>query len=60
MLQFLKNIGPMEWALIALIFIILFGSKVVKALGKTSGETFREIKNIKKSFTEGITGKESN
>lgn len=57
MMQFLRNIGPMEWALIALILIILFGSKVVKALGRTGGETFREIKNIKKSFTEGITGK---
>lgn len=58
MFQFLKNIGPMEWALIAFILIVLFGSKIVKALGRTSGETLRELKNIKKSFNEGITGKE--
>ena len=57
MLQFLRNIGPMEWALIALILIILFGGKLVKTLGKTTGETFKEIKNIKKSFDEGISGK---
>ncbi len=60
MFQFLKNIGPMEWALIAFILIVLFGSKVVKALGRTSGETLRELKNIKKSFNEGIAGKEDN
>lgn len=60
MFQFLKNIGPMEWALITFILIVLFGSKIVKALGRTGGETFREIKNIKKSFTEGIMGKEVN
>ena len=60
MLQFLKNIGPMEWALIALILIILFGGKLVKSLGRTTGETVKEIKNIKKSFDEGIAGKSSN
>lgn len=58
MFQFLKNIGPMEWALIAFILIVLFGSKIVKALGRTSGETLRELKNIKNSFNEGISGKE--
>lgn len=58
MFQFLKNIGPMEWALIAFILIVLFGSKIVKTLGRTSGETLKELKNIKKSFNEGIAGKE--
>ena len=48
----------MEWALIAFILIVLFGGKLVKSLGKTTGETFREIKDIKKSFNEGISGKE--
>lgn len=57
MFQFLRNIGPMEWVLIAFILIVLFGGKLVKALGRTTGETFKEVKNIKKSFNEGITGK---
>lgn len=57
MFNFLRNIGPMEWALIALILIVLFGGKLVKSLGRTTGETFKEIKNIKKSFDEGIQGK---
>jgi len=58
MFNFLRNIGGMEWILIALILVVLFGGKLVKSLGKTTGETFKEIKNIKKSFNEGITGKE--
>lgn len=57
MFQFLRNISPIEWGLIALILIVLFGGKLVKTLGRTTGETFKEIKGIKKSFTEGITGK---
>ncbi len=47
----------MEWALIALIFIVLFGGKLVKSLSRTTGETFKELKNIKKSFNDGIAGK---
>lgn len=54
MLNFIKNIGPTELIIIAIILVILFGSKVVAKLGRTSGETFREIKNIKKEFTEAI------
>lgn len=54
MFNFLKNIGPIELLVIGLILIALFGAKVVTSLGKTSGETFREIKKIKKTFTEAI------
>jgi len=54
MLNFIKNIGPTELIIIAIILVILFGSKVVAKLGRTSGETFKEIKNIKKEFTEAI------
>lgn len=50
----MKNISPTELAIIAGILIILFGSKAVTKLGRTGGETFKEIKKIKKSFTEAI------
>ena len=54
MFNFLKNISPTELGLVALILIVLFGSRAVIKLGKTGGETFKEIKKIKKSFTEAI------
>jgi TatA/E family protein of Tat protein translocase len=54
MLGFLNNIGPTEWAVIALIVLLFFGSKVATKLGKTSGETLKEMKNIKKTFTQAL------
>lgn len=54
MLGFLKNIGPIEWLIIAFILVVLFGGKIVKMLGKTSGETVKEVKKIKKTFTEAL------
>ena len=54
MLNFIKNISPTEVIIVAVIIILIFGSKIATKLGKTSGETFKEIKNIKKSFTEAI------
>ena len=58
MLNFLTNIGPTELIIIALILVVIFGSKVVTGLGKTGGETVREIKKIKKSFTESLEDEE--
>ena len=54
MLDFFKNISPTEIIIVALILVVLFGKKFVTGLGKTSGETFKEIKKIKKTFTEAI------
>jgi len=54
MFNFVKNISPWELGAIALILVVIFGAKVVTNLGKTSGETFREIKKIKKTFTEAV------
>jgi Sec-independent protein translocase protein TatA len=54
MFGFLKNIGPTEWGLIALILVIFFGAKIVTGMGKAGGETLKEIKKIKKNFTEAI------
>lgn len=52
MLNFLKNISPTELLIIAFILIVFFGSRIVTRLAKTGGETLRELKNVKKTFTE--------
>lgn len=60
MFGFLKNIGPTELIVIAVVVIFFFGSKIATKLGKASGETFREIKKVKKSFTEAVSDDEDN
>ena len=57
MLGFIKNISSTEWAIIALILIVFFGKKTIIGLGRTGGETLREIKKIKKGFTGSIEDK---
>lgn len=54
MFDFIKNVGPIEWAVIILVLVLLFGSKIVTKLGKTSGETVKEIKKVKKTFTDAL------
>jgi len=54
MLNFFKNLSTTEILVVALIFIIFFGTKTVKKMGKVSGETLKEVKKIKKNFTEAI------
>jgi Sec-independent protein translocase protein TatA len=51
MLDFLKNISPTELAIIVLILVVLFGAKLMTGFAKTSGESFKELKKIKKEFT---------
>lgn len=51
---FLKNIGPTEILIIALILVVLFGSKIVSRLARTGGETLKEVKKAKKTFTEAL------
>lgn len=60
MLNFLKNISPTELAIFAIILLLLFGAKAFTSLGKTGGETFKEIKKIKKNLTEAFDDGESN
>lgn len=55
MLEFIKNISPIELGAIALILVVLFGAKVVTNLAKTGGQTYKEIKNIKKTFNEAVS-----
>lgn len=52
MLNFLKNLGPVELIIIGLIVVILFGSKIAKSLGRTSGEAIKEFKKIKDEVTK--------
>lgn len=54
MFNFIKNISPLELILIGLILIAIFGAGLVTRLGKTGGETFKEIKKIKKTFKEAV------
>ena len=49
MFEFIKNISPTELGIIVVILIILFGSKLIIGLARTSGETVKEIKKIKKT-----------
>lgn len=58
MLDFVKNIGPVEWLVIAIIVILLFGRKFLVSLGKASGETLKEVKNVKKTFTDAVEGED--
>lgn len=54
MLNFFKNLSPTEIAIIALIIIVFFGAKVVIGLGRAGGATLREMKKIKRNFTEAV------
>jgi Sec-independent protein translocase protein TatA len=63
MLDVIKNISPKELivlAIIGLILIVFFGNKAVSGLSRTGGETLKEIKKIKKNFTEAIADDETN
>lgn len=54
MFDFIKNISPTEYAIILIILLLLFGGKVIKNLAKTSGETVKELKKIRKEFDQAI------
>lgn len=55
MFNFIKNISPTEIIIIVLILVVLFGGKAIAGrLARTSGETIKEVKKIKKEFTEAI------
>ena len=58
MADFMRNISPTEIGIIVIILIMLFGSRIITKLARTSGETVKEIKNIKKAFTEAVEDNE--
>lgn len=54
MLNFIKNISPTELAIIALILVVLFGGRVATGIARSAGESLKEIKKIKRSFSEAV------
>lgn len=54
MFNFLRNISPTELIIIVIILIVLFGARIIVGMAKASGETFKEIKKVKKVFTEAL------
>lgn len=54
MLDFIKNISPTELIIILVILVLLFGSRIITKLARTSGETVKELKNVKKEFTKSL------
>lgn len=54
MFNFINNIGPIELIILALILLVFFGARIIRGLARTSGETVKEIKKIKKEFTSVI------
>ena len=54
MFNFIKNISPIELGAIVLVLVVIFGATVVTKLGRAGGETFKEIKRIKRTFTEAV------
>lgn len=51
-MDFFKNISSTELIIILLILVILFGTKFVSDLVKRGGETYKEVKKIKKEILE--------
>ncbi len=54
MFNFLNNISPIEIGVIIFILVMLFGGRVVASLGRATGQTVKEIKNIKKTVSEVV------
>ena len=54
MFDFIKNISSTELIIVLVILIVFFGGKAITGLARTSGETVKEMKNIKKEFTQAL------
>lgn len=54
MFNFIQNIGPTELIILALILIVFFGARLIRGLARTSGETVKELKKIKKEFNSAV------
>lgn len=54
MLNFLRNLGPAELIIIGVILVVFFGSKKIANLGKAAGETTKELKKIKKEYSDTV------
>ncbi len=52
-----KNIGTTEIIIIALVLLVLFGSKLLPKFGRNLGESEKEIKKAGKELKEVIKDK---
>lgn len=52
--NFFKNLSPTEIAIIVLILIVFFGTKLVTRLGRMGGETLKEMRKIKNNFVDTV------
>lgn len=50
MFDFLKNIGPTEVVLIAVIFFLVFGSKALVNVSRKLGSSVKELKKVKEDI----------
>lgn len=50
------NMGFMEWGLILLFILILFGPEKLPKMAQTIGKTIREVKNALSGITDDIKG----
>lgn len=48
------NLGPMEIAVIAGVFLLLFGPSQIPRMGKALGESIREFRKVGKQLTAGV------
>ena len=46
----MPTIGPTEVLIVALIIMLLFGGKILNNLGKSAGETIKELRKVGKEF----------
>ena len=58
-MNLIKNISPTELIIIIVVLFVLFGSKTLVRLGRSGGETLKEIKSVKKSFMDAVSDDES-
>lgn len=59
MFNFIKNIGPTEVVILLALLTLFFGRRIAIAIGKTTGQTVKEIKGIKKELMSNVEGLES-
>ena len=52
MFDMIKNIGSTELIIILLVLVILFGANTISDMAKKGGETFKEVKKIKKDIID--------
>ena len=52
MFDLVKNIGSTELIIILLVLVILFGANTISDVAKKGGETFKEVKKIKKDIID--------